>query len=536
MERFSTGHRLAVSTSAGKTVGRDFNDGQKLTPGGGLNNLSHQQQKELLLHEETSASVSPSFFRQNGKGKRWESSPLNAANWWEHREEDNKEVEQKNEHGPAVDEDDEETDNDKVKRLPKSRESELLRLPNHMPTPMALQTHRETVTDVQDFIVSPVPIQLGTLQCELSNFEIPGDGLFGNAVQVWELRVTDHRVKYGGLARFTNVNDTDGIGSSTNGPQLSDLQSNRLVLVAEKRTRGIISKTSSYVFAMAPCDRYHKRVEVERASHLIGKLEGTNCWGTEFNGFHFAKKFKNGCSLIPVKLASMFVKYECSLGNPRQLIVSIPAVHLQGLDAVTQAEQARNKLGVDADFDPRDEDEHRSATRSANKRMPGAKALSRDEEFWKNDIPPVSDPDLGTNIKVIHEYEQQRSLEQGLETFDTENCLCFHNRKPVWDNSLKTHILDFGGRVTRASVKNFQLDLCEIQEQATFVNYASESGEVYTYQAEDIFSRSPSVQFGECEPRKQGETRYTLDVRYPFSVLQAFQLAMTSVENKQMFY
>eukprot|EP00941_MAST-03F_sp_MAST-3F-sp1_P005786 g5786.t1 len=74
------------------------------------------------------------------------------------------------------------------------------------------------------------------------------------------------------------------------------------------------------------------------------------------------------------------------------------------------------------------------------------------------------------------------------------------NKQPRYNHETKTYILDFGSRVTMASVKNFQL--------------------VAPGNEDNII-----VQFG-----RAGHDKFTLDFRWPFSPIQAFGLALSCFE------
>jgi tubby-related protein 1 len=71
------------------------------------------------------------------------------------------------------------------------------------------------------------------------------------------------------------------------------------------------------------------------------------------------------------------------------------------------------------------------------------------------------------------------------------------NKKPKWDNEHGGHVLNFQGRVTESSVKNFQL--CPLG--------ASSSSE--------SFQDDVALQFG-----RVGKHRFSLDVRFPMSPIQ----------------
>jgi len=76
------------------------------------------------------------------------------------------------------------------------------------------------------------------------------------------------------------------------------------------------------------------------------------------------------------------------------------------------------------------------------------------------------------------------------------------SKSPVWSNDTQSYFLNFHGRVTQASVKNFQL----------------------------IHKTNPDhtiLQFG-----KVGEDVFTLDFGYPMCALQAFGIALSSIDGK----
>ncbi|KAJ9453228.1 Tubby protein-like protein 1 [Diplonema papillatum] len=76
------------------------------------------------------------------------------------------------------------------------------------------------------------------------------------------------------------------------------------------------------------------------------------------------------------------------------------------------------------------------------------------------------------------------------------------NKKPSWCEEHHAYVLNFKGRVTVASVKNFQLVEKNVAEQVL-------------------------VQFG-----KTGTDKFTLDFQHPINGLQAFAMALTAFDNK----
>ncbi|KAM5170417.1 tubby-related protein 3 [Mantella aurantiaca] len=83
-----------------------------------------------------------------------------------------------------------------------------------------------------------------------------------------------------------------------------------------------------------------------------------------------------------------------------------------------------------------------------------------------------------------------------------ENIIELHNKAPVWNDDTQSYVLNFHGRVTHASVKNFQI--------------------VHDNDPEYIV-----MQFG-----RVAEDLFTLDYSYPMCALQAFAVALSSFDSK----
>eukprot|EP00536_Pseudo-nitzschia_multiseries_P001149 jgi/Psemu1/63015/estExt_Genemark1.C_140085 len=84
--------------------------------------------------------------------------------------------------------------------------------------------------------------------------------------------------------------------------------------------------------------------------------------------------------------------------------------------------------------------------------------------------------------------------------------LTLQNRPPWWNVELGSFVLNFGGRVSVASVKNFQL--CDRNDQDHIM-----------------------LQFGRIE----GRHAFTMDFRYPLTAVQAFGIAISSLQSKISF-
>lgn len=85
---------------------------------------------------------------------------------------------------------------------------------------------------------------------------------------------------------------------------------------------------------------------------------------------------------------------------------------------------------------------------------------------------------------------------------NTRDMIILKNKEPSWNEQLRAYVLNFSGRVTMASVKNFQL----------------------------VDQDNPSkvlMQFGKVDTEK-----FTLDFQYPISGLQAFGIALSAFDGK----
>jgi hypothetical protein len=117
--------------------------------------------------------------------------------------------------------------------------------------------------------------------------------------------------------------------------------------------------------------------------------------------------------------------------------------------------------------------------------------------------------------------------------------LVLRNKSPRWHEQLQCWCLNFRGRVTVASVKNFQLIAAPPPLAATGAVAASEPPSLPPQQPvqPQPSTSSPSssssnhdtvlLQFG-----KVSKDTFTMDYRYPLSAFQAFAICLTSFDTK----
>ena len=116
-------------------------------------------------------------------------------------------------------------------------------------------------------------------------------------------------------------------------------------------------------------------------------------------------------------------------------------------------------------------------------------------EFMERAITPTTGD---TDEPGIGEGEHSPPSDCGL--------LALQNRPPWWNVELGSFVLNFGGRVSVASVKNFQL--CDRDDQDHIM-----------------------LQFGRIE----GRHSFTMDFQYPLTAVQAFAIAISSLQSKISF-
>jgi hypothetical protein len=127
-----------------------------------------------------------------------------------------------------------------------------------------------------------------------------------------------------------------------------------------------------------------------------------------------------------------------------------------------------------------------------------------------NGPPPVAPPVVANddgNQRVGEDRELVANPDDALPSVPEDfGLMTLQNRPPWWNVELGSFVLNFGGRVSVASVKNFQL--CERTDHDRIM-----------------------LQFG----RIQGRHSFTMDFQHPLSAVQAFSIAISSLQSKISF-
>ncbi|XP_077337574.1 tubby-related protein 1 [Lithobates pipiens] len=93
-------------------------------------------------------------------------------------------------------------------------------------------------------------------------------------------------------------------------------------------------------------------------------------------------------------------------------------------------------------------------------------------------------------------------LLQRWQSKNMENVIELHNKSPVWNEETQSYVLNFHGRVTHPSIKNFQI--------------------VHSDDLDYII-----MQFG-----RVADDAFTMDYKYPMCAVQAFAIALSSFDGK----
>ncbi|KAJ3180959.1 hypothetical protein HDU87_001607 [Geranomyces variabilis] len=106
------------------------------------------------------------------------------------------------------------------------------------------------------------------------------------------------------------------------------------------------------------------------------------------------------------------------------------------------------------------------------------------------------------NRVPLNPIDDKDSLSGRLRNGNDREILKLHNKAPQWNDETQSFVLNFNGRVTLASVKNFQI--------------------VHDNDLDYII-----LQFG-----RVSDDTFTVDFQYPMSCVQAFAIALTSFDAK----
>jgi tubby and related proteins len=141
--------------------------------------------------------------------------------------------------------------------------------------------------------------------------------------------------------------------------------------------------------------------------------------------------------------------------------------------------------------------------------------------------------DVDGKSRAIAPLKSSDTLYEKYRQADLGEMYTLRNKEPVWNERLRAFVLNFHGRVTQASVKNFQL-----------IN--PEDGKIHSSIHPFIHSSIHSLKRAFLHPfpldtdssdflllfGRVDKNMFNLDFRFPFSPLQAFLVALASLDRK----
>jgi tubby-related protein 1 len=112
---------------------------------------------------------------------------------------------------------------------------------------------------------------------------------------------------------------------------------------------------------------------------------------------------------------------------------------------------------------------------------------------------PTVENGVSTTFQPANDAESMSRL---IDNKEMTGIISLENKAPTWNAQVGAYVLNFYGRVTRASVKNFQL--VDVEDPSRII-----------------------LQFGRVE-----DEVFTMDVRWPMSIRQAFSICLSSFDYK----
>ncbi|MGH0115618.1 UNVERIFIED_CONTAM: hypothetical protein FKN15_037941 [Acipenser sinensis] len=237
------------------------------------------------------------------------------------------------------------------------------------------------------------------------------------------------------------------------------------LLAGRKRKK---SKTSNYLISVDPTDLSRE------GESFVGKLR-SNMMGTKFTVYDNGTNPTKAQGLLEESNTRQELAAICYETNvlgfkgPRKMTVVIPGMNMNHDRVPVRPRNETNVLGF-------------KGPRKMTVVIPGMN--------MNHDRVPV---------RPRNDHE---SLLTKWQNRSMDNLIELHNKAPVWNDDTQSYVLNFHGRVTMASVKNFQ-----IVHENDLDYIVMQFGRV----AEDIF---------------------TLDYNYPMCALQAFAIGLSSFDSK----
>ncbi|KAI1280681.1 Tubby -like protein [Halotydeus destructor] len=125
-----------------------------------------------------------------------------------------------------------------------------------------------------------------------------------------------------------------------------------------------------------------------------------------------------------------------------------------------------------------------------------------------------------------------------------KNVIVLKNKAPVWNDESQSYVLNFHGRVTQASVKNFQLvrgSPDEVEDDPDEEPVFQMANKLKLHERGLSIPSIPAINFNPgvvldedivMQFGRVSDKEFTCDVTHPLTILQAFTIALSSFDSK----
>ncbi|CAM9093154.1 unnamed protein product [Ectocarpus fasciculatus] len=284
--------------------------------------------------------------------------------------------------------------------------------------------------------------------------------------------------------------------------------SGRMLLAARKL---LASKTAYYTICTRQEDVF-KDDGKRGGNSFLAKLRASSVAHTEY-----ALYDRGDNPAVAVSEASVDSGAEAKPKSMRNPIDLARSKALRHQERHGQGE-LRRELGVIIyNFDKK---EQRTGKRRMEVAIP---QLEQEGDSWK----PVSWQPSDTKESMINNFGRIRY--QGAQNFlQDDRLLIYHQRESRYD-PLSSCLVDYRGRATAPSVKNFQLLKSPPEDNVKRARYFSEGAGKNDVESDDI-PRPVFLQMG-----KVGKDCFNVDLEWPLSVLQGFAICLSRFDSQAQF-
>lgn len=226
---------------------------------------------------------------------------------------------------------------------------------------------------------------------------------------------------------------------------------------------------------------YDPNLDDRGSESMLGKMRGNNVGNRYLVTDHGLPPEKTVVPSMRRKEHGV-VSFEFDSGGPSKIECHVPYVSASGLMSVWQ---------------PESEEE----------------GLERCVESFTGSVGAGAGEGIGIKPESVEKWK------------DNQKLFLLRNKQPKWDEAHGGHVLNFQGRVTESSVKNFQLVCREVDLHSDPQSQGPRSA--YGTKGPLVDPEEIVLQFG-----RVGKQRFTMDFKFPLSPLQAFSICVACLDGK----